>query len=127
MLALQGVFNLMQQQNISYPQIYKKLYNLFIPDIFNMKCKSRLYRLADIFLNSTHLSENLMASFVKRLSRLCLVSPAPDIIILGQFIQNLIIRHPRLKKLMGIRSNIPITENNTSENLNIGTTFNQLA
>lgn len=94
----------MQQHNITYPQLYTKLYNLYTPFVFHMRCKARLYRLTDTFLSSTHLPESLVASFIKRFARLCLFAPPPDIIILSKFIQNLIIRHPKLKRMIGTRS-----------------------
>lgn len=42
----------------------------------------------------------LIASFIKRFSRLCLQAPPQDIIILSAFIKNLLIRHPTLKTLI---------------------------
>lgn len=100
LLALQGIFSLMQHQNITYPDVYKKLYNMFYPRIFNNKYKARLFYLADIFLTSTHLPENLVAAFVKRLSRLCLKSPTEDAIIMIRFTCNLLLRHTGLQRLI---------------------------
>lgn len=53
LLALQGVFLLIHRFNLSYPNIYEKLYAMFEPEIFHMKFKPRLFYLADIFLTST--------------------------------------------------------------------------
>lgn len=100
MLALQGVFTLIQQQNLTYPNIYEKLYSMFEPEIFHTKFKARLFYLADIFLSSISLPEILVAAFVKRLARLSLVAPPQDIVIILYFIGNLVIRHPGLKRLM---------------------------
>lgn len=100
LLALQGVFNLMQMHNLDYPDIYTKIYTMFEPEIFHMKTKARLFFLSDLFLSSTHLPENLVAAFVKRLARLSLIAPSEDIIIICMFIGNLIIRHPGLKYLL---------------------------
>lgn len=100
LLALQGIFTLIQKHNITYPDIYEKLYSMFEPEIFHTKFKARLFYLADIFLSSTHLPENLVAAFVKRLARLSLVAPPQDIVIILQFIGNLILRHPGLKRLI---------------------------
>ncbi|EDW30010.1 GL15786 [Drosophila persimilis] len=82
LLALQGIFVLMQKQNITYP-----------------RC-SRLFYLADIFLTSTHLPENLVAAFVKRFARLALKSPPKDAVIMIRFICNLLLRHTGLQKLI---------------------------
>lgn len=100
LLALQGIFILIQQHNLTYPNIYEKLYSMFEPEIFHTKFKARLFYLADIFLSSTHLPETLVAAFAKRLARLALVAPPQDITIILYFIGNLIIRHPGLKRLL---------------------------
>ncbi|ALC49425.1 CG2875 [Drosophila busckii] len=100
LLALQGIFTLMQQQNITYPDVYTKLYNMFYPRMFYNKYKARLFYLADIFLTSTHLPENLVAAFVKRLSRLALKSPTEDAIIMIRFVCNLLLRHTGLQRLI---------------------------
>uniref|UniRef100_A0A182QP55 CCAAT-binding factor domain-containing protein n=1 Tax=Anopheles farauti TaxID=69004 RepID=A0A182QP55_9DIPT len=99
-LALQGVFVLIQQHNLTYPNIYEKLYSMFEPEIFHTKFKARLFYLADIFLSSSHLPEGLVAAFVKRLARLALIAPPQDIVIILRFVGNLILRHPALKRLM---------------------------
>nr|CAD7443172.1 unnamed protein product [Timema bartmani] len=83
-----------------YPNIYTKLYSMFDADIFTTRYKARLFYLADIFLSSTHLPALLVAAFVKRLARLCLVAPPQDIHIMILFIGNLILRHPQLKGLI---------------------------
>ncbi|KAG8230153.1 hypothetical protein J437_LFUL010404 [Ladona fulva] len=100
LLALQGVFILIQKHNLDYPNIYAKLYSLFEPSIFSTKYKTRLFYLADIFLTSTHLPEMMVASFAKRLSRLALIAPPHDIILILAFVGNLILRHPGLKKMV---------------------------
>lgn len=53
LLAFQGIFILIHKFNMSYPNIYEKLYAMFEPEVFHMKFKPRLFYLADIFLNST--------------------------------------------------------------------------
>ncbi|XP_058450790.1 nucleolar complex protein 4 homolog A [Malaya genurostris] len=100
LLALQGIFILIQQHNLTYPNIYEKLYSMFEPEIFHTKFKARLFYLADIFLSSSHLPESLVAAFVKRLARLALIAPPQDIVIILRFIGNLIMRHPALKRLI---------------------------
>ncbi|XP_062563766.1 nucleolar complex protein 4 homolog B [Armigeres subalbatus] len=100
LLALQGIFVLIQQHNLTYPNIYEKLYSMFEPEIFHTKFKARLFYLADIFLSSSHLPEGLVAAFVKRLARLALIAPPQDIVIILRFIGNLFLRHPALKRLI---------------------------
>ncbi|XP_022916760.1 nucleolar complex protein 4 homolog B [Onthophagus taurus] len=100
LLALQGVFTLIQEYNLEYPNIFAKLYSMFEPEIFHTKFKARLFYLSDIFLSSTHLPENLVAAFAKRLARLALIAPSEDIMVICMFIGNLILRHPGLKCLL---------------------------
>lgn len=92
LLALQGLFNLIQTHNLNYPNIFVKLYSMFEPEIFHTKYKARLFFLSDLFLSSTHLPENLVAAFAKRLARLALIAPSEDIIVICKFIGNLILR-----------------------------------
>ncbi|XP_021922554.1 nucleolar complex protein 4 homolog A isoform X2 [Zootermopsis nevadensis] len=99
LLALQGIFILIKNHNLEYPNIYGKLYSMFEPEIFHTKYKARLFYLSDMFLSSTHLSEHLVAAFAKRLARLTLVAPPQDIHIILMFIGNLVLRHPGLKRL----------------------------
>uniref|UniRef100_A0A6M2DVY6 Putative nucleolar protein n=1 Tax=Xenopsylla cheopis TaxID=163159 RepID=A0A6M2DVY6_XENCH len=100
LLALQGVFTLIQEHNLDYPNIFTKLYSMFEPEIFHTKYKARLFYLSDIFLSSTHLPEHLVAAFAKRLARLALIAPPQDIIVILYFIGNLMVRHPSLKRLI---------------------------
>jgi len=100
LLALQGIFILIHKHNLTYENIYEKLYSMFEPEIFHTKFKARLFYLADIFLSSSHLPEALVAAFAKRLARLALVAPPQDITIIVYFVGNLILRHPGLKRLM---------------------------
>lgn len=100
LLSLQGIFILIHKYNMSYPNLYEKLYAMFEPEIFHMKFKPRLFHLAEIFLSSSYLPEMLVAAFAKRLARLSLIAPPQDIIIIIYFIGNLIIRHPGLKRLI---------------------------
>lgn len=100
LLALQGVFTMIQVHNLDYPNIFTKLYSMFEPEIFHTKFKARLFYLSDLFLSSTHLPESLVAAFAKRLARLALVAPYEDVIIICMFIGNLILRHPGLKCLI---------------------------
>ncbi|KAF6212143.1 hypothetical protein GE061_012664 [Apolygus lucorum] len=99
-LSLQGIFDLIQKYNMNYPDVYGKLYSMFTPELFQTSFKSRFYYLSDLFMSSTMLPEALVAGFAKRLARLALVAPPPDIIILMAFITNLLVRHPNLKVLL---------------------------
>lgn len=94
LLALSGVFYLIQERNLDYPSFYAKLYSLVDRDILHSKHRSRFFRLLDTFLASTHLPAALVASFIKRLSRLALNAPPSAIVFVVPWIYNQLRRHP---------------------------------
>lgn len=94
LLALSGLFYLIQKKNLDYPQFYPKLYSMLDSDILHSKYRSRFFRLLNIFLASTHLPAALVASFIKRLSRLTLHAPPSGIVIVVPWIYNLLKNHP---------------------------------
>ena len=100
LLALNGLFILIHQYNLDYPEFYKKLYNLFDASVFHSKYKDRFFHLSDLFLSSTHLPSYLVAAFIKRLARLSLTAPPDGIRIIITFIENLLKRHPSCKTLI---------------------------
>ena len=94
LLALSGVFYLIQERNLDYPSFYRKLYSLLDADILHSKHRSRFLRLLDTFLSSTHLPAVLVASFIKRITRLCLNAPTAAIVAVIPWIYNLFKKHP---------------------------------
>lgn len=94
LMALSGLFNLIQNKNLDYPQFYQKLYSLLDQNILHSKHRSRFFRLLDTFLASTHLPAALVASFIKRLSRLTLHAPPSGIVVVVPWIYNLLKEHP---------------------------------
>ncbi|XP_069612173.1 nucleolar complex protein 4 homolog [Ranitomeya imitator] len=100
LLALNGLFFLIHEHNLEYPDFYKKLYSLLDPSVFHVKYRARFFNLADLFLSSTHLPVYLVAAFVKRLSRLCLTAPPQVLMMIIPLICNLIRRHPACRPLI---------------------------
>uniref|UniRef100_A0A670JLB0 CCAAT-binding factor domain-containing protein n=1 Tax=Podarcis muralis TaxID=64176 RepID=A0A670JLB0_PODMU len=100
LLALNGLFVLILEHNLEYPDFYKKLYSLLDPSIFHVKYRARFFRLLDLFLSSSHLPAYLVAAFTKRLSRLALTAPPDGLLIVIPFICNLLRRHPACKVLI---------------------------
>jgi U3 small nucleolar RNA-associated protein 19 len=94
LLALSGVFYLIEERNLDYPSFYRKLYSLLDSDILHSKHRSRFFRLLDTFLASTHLPAVLVASFLKRLSRLTLHASPSGIVPVVPWIYNLLKKHP---------------------------------
>ncbi|XP_019394536.1 PREDICTED: nucleolar complex protein 4 homolog [Crocodylus porosus] len=100
LLALNGLFVLIHQHNLEYPDFYKKLYSLLDPSIYHVKYRARFFRLMDLFLSSSHLPAYLVAAFIKRLSRLALTAPPEALLMVIPFICNLFRRHPACKVLV---------------------------
>lgn len=94
LMALSGLFYLIQERNLDYPFFYKKLYSLLDAGLLHSKHRSEFFRLLDIFLGSSHLPAALVASFIKRLSRLSLNAPPSGIVIVIPWIYNLLKKHP---------------------------------
>jgi U3 small nucleolar RNA-associated protein 19 len=94
LLALSGLFYLMQERNLDYPQFYQKLYSLLDDELLHSKHRSRFFRLLNTFLSSTHLPAALVASFIKRLSRLAMNAPPAAIVTTVPWIYNLLKAHP---------------------------------
>jgi U3 small nucleolar RNA-associated protein 19 len=94
LLALAGLFYLIQEKNLDYPLFYQKLYSLLDHGLLYSKHRSRFFRLLDTFMASTHLPAALVASFIKRLSRLALDAPPAGIVVVIPWIYNMFKRHP---------------------------------
>nr|CAG4647854.1 EOG090X04ZD [Moina brachiata]SVE92977.1 EOG090X04ZD [Moina brachiata] len=98
-LALHGVFLLMQNHNLEYPDFYAKLYALIDSSVLFVKYRARFFYLLDLFMTSTHVPEYIAAAFAKKLSRLALIAPPNVAVLLLHFIGNLMHRHRGLIKL----------------------------
>ncbi|KAJ3570848.1 hypothetical protein NP233_g4128 [Leucocoprinus birnbaumii] len=96
LLALNALFILMKDYNLDYPSFYTRLYAFLDRDLLHLKHRARFFRMTELFLNSTHLPATLLASFIKRLSRLSLSAPPAAIVLLIPFTYNVLKRHPAL-------------------------------
>jgi U3 small nucleolar RNA-associated protein 19 len=94
LLALSGVFYLIDKRNLDYPSFYRKLYSLLDAGILHSKHRSKFFRLLDTFLGSTHLPAVLVASFLKRMSRLTLSAPPAGIVVVVPWLYNILKKHP---------------------------------
>ena len=93
--ALQGLFALISTRNLDYPSFYPRLYSLLDSDTLHSKHRSRLLRHLDSFLSPTnHIPAATIASFIKRMSRLCIFAPPAAIVAIVPFVYNLLKSHP---------------------------------
>lgn len=94
LLSLNALFLMMQKHNVEYPQFFAQLYALLLPDLFYVKYRSRFFKLAQLFLSSTHLPTYLVCAFAKRLARLTLLAPPPVALAIMPLAFNIFIMHP---------------------------------
>ena len=94
LLALNGIFSLMTVKNLDYPDFYTKLYKLLDEDVLHSKHRSRFFRQMETFMSSTHLPAIMIASFIKRLSRLALQAPPGAVVWIIPWIYNQMKQHP---------------------------------
>lgn len=116
-LALSGLFDLMNSKNLDYPSFFPKLYSLLNADLLPSKHRSRFMRLLNTFLGSSHLPASLVASFVKRLSRLALMAPPAAIVAIVPYIYNILKAHPTCTFMIHRNAYPPYTK--TKENLGL--------
>lgn len=100
LLALSGLFYLISEKNLDYPEFYTKLYSLLDVNLLHSKHRSRFFRLMNTFMSSTHLPAAMVASFVKRLSRLALGGPPAGIVAAIPWIYNMLKAHPACTFMM---------------------------
>ncbi|KAI0713329.1 ribosome biogenesis protein Noc4 [Earliella scabrosa] len=100
LLALNALFTLIKEYNLDYPSFYTRLYGFLDRDVLHLKHRARFFRLTELFLASTHLPATLVASFVKRLSRLSLSAPPAAVVMLIPFTYNMLRRHPALMAMI---------------------------
>jgi U3 small nucleolar RNA-associated protein 19 len=100
LLALSGLFYLISEKNLDYPSFYPKLYSLLDEGLLHSKHRSRFFRLLDTFMSSTHLPATLVASFIKRLSRLALHGPPAGVVVVVPWVYNMFKRHPACTYMM---------------------------
>ena len=100
LLALNGLFLLIQNYNLDYPDFFRKLYNVLDAGTFEVKYRDKFLALTDLFLSSLNLPGYMAAAFIKKLARISLrVSPDAIKIILVM-IENLMKRHPSCRVLI---------------------------
>lgn len=100
LLALDGIFSLMQKHNLDYPDFYNKLYSLLTPQTFNVKYRVRFFRLLGVFMTSTHLPTYIAAAFAKRLARLMLLAPVAGCLLGIPTVYNILLQHKACRTLL---------------------------
>jgi len=100
LLALNTLHQLIVRNNLDYPDFYRRLYGFIDQELLHSKHRSRFFRLAEVFLSSTHLPAALLASFIKRISRLSLRAPPGALSLIIPFVYNILKSHPTLMEMI---------------------------
>lgn len=94
-LALQGLFVLMTEHELEYPQYYQSLYALLKPHVFYVKHRTRFFGLLNVCLaKSQMLPAYMVAAFLKRLCRGALTAPPSGALFVLALTSNLLRKHP---------------------------------
>mgnify|MGYP001558733393 FL=1 len=109
-LSLQGMFVLMVDHGLEYPEFYDKLYSLVTPDALVTRHRSTLFRLMDAALTSLRVPGYVVAGFIKRIARVSLVSPMPVLYFTLPFVRQLLQRHPNTLRLIHRGKNVGTDE-----------------
>ncbi|KAL7523396.1 hypothetical protein ACHAXR_000791, partial [Thalassiosira sp. AJA248-18] len=93
-LSLHGLFILMLDHQLEYPQFYNSLYQLLHPRILYTKHRSRFLRLlSKSLLSNSMLPAYVVASFCKKLCRLALSGPPSGGLFVLALVSNLLRKH----------------------------------
>ncbi len=93
LLALQGLFILINEHQLAYPEFYTKLYALLTPSVFHAKHRGRFFELVSLFLTSSMIPAYIVAAFAKRFVRLALSAPPSGALFVLPLVHNLLLRH----------------------------------
>lgn len=124
-LSLQGLFILMIDHGMEYPQFYDQLYSLITPDAFSSRHRYDLFKLLDLSMSSLRLPSYIAASVIKRTAQVCLLSPSPVLYFALPFIRKVLQAHPNCLALVhrSIREASDLRDTNVSgETLSEGDT-----
>jgi U3 small nucleolar RNA-associated protein 19 len=94
LLALGGMHILIARYEFDYPSFYTKLFAILSPELFHAKYRAHFFNKLSLFMTSSALPVQTVASFAKRLARLALTGPPSGALYALPLIFNLLRRHP---------------------------------
>ena len=116
LLALDGLFYLMTQHRLEYPQFYSQLYALLKPSLFYVKYRSRFFALLQkCLLRNEMLPAHLVAAFLKRLLQCALQTPPPGALFILALSSNLLRKHEECAALIHRTSSCTGNPNNDGD------------
>eukprot|EP00339_Tiarina_fusa_P001079 CAMPEP_0117052680 /NCGR_PEP_ID=MMETSP0472-20121206/36421_1 /TAXON_ID=693140 ORGANISM="Tiarina fusus, Strain LIS" /NCGR_SAMPLE_ID=MMETSP0472 /ASSEMBLY_ACC=CAM_ASM_000603 /LENGTH=543 /DNA_ID=CAMNT_0004767413 /DNA_START=23 /DNA_END=1654 /DNA_ORIENTATION=+ len=100
-LALNGLFMLITDHGLEYPDFYKQLYRLISPRVLYAKYRVRFFTLLTNCLTLNEmLPAHLVAAFAKRLCRAALSGPPSGALFVLALVSNLLRKHPECSGLV---------------------------
>lgn len=115
-LSLQGIFVLMIDHGLEYPQYYEQLYSLITTDTFSSRHRYDLFRLLDLSMSSRRVPSYIAASIIKRTARVALLSPSPTLFFSLPFIRKVLQVHSNCLALIHRSSRESTVNGNDNEN-----------
>ncbi|CAH8445066.1 unnamed protein product [Heterobilharzia americana] len=101
------VLGLIHKGDVNYPRLYIRLYRLLDETLFECPDARPFLIDLDIYLSSMHLATSVVASFIKRLSQLCIFSPLSLLPAMLLIILNCLERHPQCRILIDCKKKPP--------------------
>ncbi|KAG5493839.1 hypothetical protein JKF63_01671 [Porcisia hertigi] len=99
-LSLQGLFLLMLDHGLEYPNYYEQLYSLLTPDVFASRHRYELFRLLDLSMMSLRVPSYIAAAVIKRVAQVSLMAPAPTLYFTLPFLRKVLQSHPNCLALI---------------------------
>jgi U3 small nucleolar RNA-associated protein 19 len=110
-LALDGLFELITENGLEYPDFYKQLYRLVSSRVLYAKHRSRFFSLlTKCLIRNEMLPAHLVAAFCKRLCRAALSGPPPGALFVLALVSNLLRKHPECTCLYDRKSSDDMTD-----------------
>jgi len=104
-LALDGLFELITEHGLEYPDFYKQLYRLVSSRVLYAKYRSRFFSLlTKCLIRNEMLPAHLVAAFCKRLCRAALSGPPHGALFVLALVSNLLRKHPECSCLIDRKS-----------------------
>lgn len=100
-MALDGLFILITEYGLEYPNFYKQLYRLVSSRVLYAKYRTRFFSLLNKCLaRNEMLPAHIVAAFLKRLCRVALSGPPPGALFVLALVSNLLRKHPECNCLI---------------------------
>lgn len=95
-LSLSSLFTLIRKHRLDYPHFFDQLLTMTTPEMMHSRYRKRFLSLLATFMRSTHISEQHLRSFLKKVAGLSLSAPPSAARWIIPFVYNLLKQHQAL-------------------------------